>query len=364
MVESSPAKVLIVDDVESSVDELVSALGDLYDVRVAMDGQTALETAAEDRPDLILLDIIMPDMDGYEVYERLSAAPETADIPVIFLTAKTEESDEARGLAMGAMDYITKPFSLELVKARVKNHLNLKRYRDRLEDLVRERTREVVALQEVMINSLSALAETRDLETGGHILRTQRYVRVLAEHLRSHPKFRVYLSEDGIIDLLFKTAPLHDIGKVGIPDQILKKPGKLSGEEFEEMKLHTAYGRSALRNAEESMGGSTFLRIAAEIAATHHEKWNGQGYPCGLAGEDIPVSGRLMALADVYDALISRRVYKPPYSHAKAVEIITGERGKSFDPDVVDAFLANEREFRDIAYNFLDSYGERLTLGT
>ena len=186
MTDSTPAKVLIVDDVESSVDELVSALGDLYDVRVAMDGPAALEAAAGDRPDLILLDIIMPDMDGYQVCERLAAAPETAGIPVIFLTSKTEESDEARGLALGAVDYITKPFSLELVKARVKNHVNLKRYRDHLEDLVRERTREISALQEVMINSLSALAETRDLETGGHILRTQRYVRVLAEELKVH----------------------------------------------------------------------------------------------------------------------------------------------------------------------------------
>ena len=363
MTDSSPAKVLIVDDVESSVDELVSALGDLYDVRVAMDGPAALEAAAGDRPDLILLDIIMPDMDGYQVCERLAAAPETAGIPVIFLTSKTEESDEARGLAMGAVDYITKPFSLELVKARVKNHLNLKRYRDHLEDLVRERTREISALQEVMINSLSALAETRDLETGGHILRTQRYVRVLAEALKGHPKFRSYLSRDGIIDLLFKTAPLHDIGKVGVPDLILKKPGKLTPLEFEEMKQHTAYGVSALRSAEESIGGNAFLQVAAEIAMTHHEKWDGRGYPKGLAGEGIPISGRLMALADVYDALISRRVYKSPYSHKKAVDIITNEREKSFDPDVVDAFLANEQEFRTIAYHYLDSYGERLTLG-
>ena len=363
MTDSSPAKVLIVDDVESSVDELVSALGDLYDVRVAMDGPAALEAAAGDRPDLILLDIIMPDMDGYQVCERLAAAPETAGIPVIFLTAKTEESDEARGLAMGAVDYITKPFSLELVKARVKNHLNLKRYRDHLEDLVRERTREISALQEVMINSLSALAETRDLETGGHILRTQRYVRVLAEALKGHPKFRGYLSRDGVIDLLFKTAPLHDIGKVGVPDLILKKPGKLTPLEFEEMKQHTAYGVSALRSAEESLGGNAFLQVAAEIAMTHHEKWDGRGYPKGLAGEAIPISGRLMALADVYDALISRRVYKSPYSHKKAIDIITSEREKSFDPDVVDAFLANEQEFRTIAYHYLDSYGERLTLG-
>ena len=363
MTDSTPAKVLIVDDVESSVDELVSALGDLYDVRVAMDGPAALEAAAMDRPDLILLDIVMPDMDGYQVFDRLAAAPETAGIPVIFLTARTEESDEARGLALGAVDYITKPFSLELVKARVKNHVNLKRYRDHLEELVRERTEEIVGLQEVMINSLSALAETRDLETGGHILRTQRYVRVLAEALKDHPKFRDYLSRDGVIDLLFKTAPLHDIGKVGVPDLILKKPGKLTPLEFEEMKQHTAYGVSALRSAEESIGGNAFLQVAAEIAMTHHEKWDGRGYPKGLAGEGIPISGRLMALADVYDALISRRVYKSPYSHKKAVDIITNEREKSFDPDVVDAFLANEQAFRTIAFHYLDSYGERLTLG-
>ena len=226
-------------------------------------------------------------------------------------------------------------------------------------DSLRARTEEIKRTQDVTILALASLAETRDNETGAHILRTQRYVRALAEHLRHHPRFQSELADEEAIDLLFKSAPLHDIGKVGIPDAILLKPGKLDDDEFGTMKTHAALGDEALARAEKELGESSFLRYAREIALTHHEKWDGTGYPRGLVGEDIPVSGRLMAVADVYDALISKRVYKPAFPHEKAVSIIQEGKGKHFDPDVVEALLGVEQTFRDIASEFSDgAYGE------
>lgn len=357
----STFKVMVVDDVETNVDVLVDTLGKIYDVRVSMDGQSALEDIMEDPPDLVLLDIMMPGMSGYEVCERLKSHNLTRGIPVIFLTAMNEEKDEAKGLALGAVDYITKPFSPELVKARVRNHLELKRHRDNLEDLVRERTRELTLTQEVTISSLSSLAETRDPETGGHILRTQRYVRALAKKLQVHPKFRGFL-DDKTIELIFISSPLHDIGKVGVPDHILLKPGKLTDEEFEIMKKHVELGYDILRLAEAKLGRNSFMRYAKEIAFCHQEKWDGSGYPRGLKGDDIPVVGRLMAIADVYDALISKRIYKPPFPHAKAVSLMTEGRGTHFDPDMIDAFLEIEEEFREIALEYADFAEERKTL--
>lgn len=229
---------------------------------------------------------------------------------------------------------------------------------------LRARRHEVQVTQDVAILALATLAETRDNETGGHILRTQNYVRALAEHLRHHPRFRDSLSDEDI-DLLHKSAPLHDIGKVGIPDRILLKPGKLTEDEWAIMKTHPDIGREALRVAEEQFGSTSFLRHARDIAGTHHEKWDGSGYPRGLAGDAIPVSGRLMALADVYDALISKRVYKPAFSHEKARAIIVEGRGGHFDPDVVDAFLAIEDTFQAIARAHADEpeSAEGLTAG-
>lgn len=347
------SRVLIVDDNGSNVDLLVGMLDALYDVRVAMDGAGALEAVAEEKPDMILLDVMMPGMDGYEVCRRLKANPETRGIPVIFLTAMTGENEEARGLALGAVDYIAKPFSPELVKSRVNNQIELKRYRDRLEDLVRERTSELAATQEVAIYCLASLTETRDPETGGHILRTQRYVRTLAERLSRRPSYGSVL-DGATVDLLYKSAPLHDIGKVGVPDAILRKPGKLTPEEFEEMKKHTVYGMQALRVAEKRLGTNSFLRLAAEIAYSHHEKWDGAGYPRGLRGADIPVSGRIMAFADVYDALVSRRVYKEPFTHEHALSVVAEGRGTSFDPEMTDCFLAMEEDIRAIAREYPD----------
>nr|WP_319393652.1 two-component system response regulator [uncultured Desulfobacter sp.] len=361
MEEDRQFSVLVVDDTETNIDILMETLGDDYDIRVALDGESALENVEEEKPDLILLDIMMPGMDGYEVCRRLKEDPSTRDIPIIFVTAMAEEQNEAKGLALGAVDYVTKPFSPELVKARVSNHLELKKHQDHLQELVMLRTKELALTQEVTIYSLASLAETRDPETGGHILRTQRYVRALARRLKTMERFKKILTDE-VIDLLYKSAPLHDIGKVGVADGILLKPGKLTEEEFSEMKNHTIYGRDALKVAEEKLGDNSFMKYARRIAYTHHEKWDGSGYPNGLKGEDIPVSGRLMAIADVYDALISKRVYKPPFSHAKAIDIITKDSGSHFDPAMVETLLMIEDEFLHIASLLADSEEEKQAL--
>jgi putative two-component system response regulator len=311
---------------------------------------------------------MMPEMDGYEVCRRLKSDVRFWSIPVIFVTALGEVKDEALGLELGAIDYIIKPISPPIVKARVKNHLELKlakedleRQKEILEIKVQERTKELAVTQDVTIYAMASLAETRDPETGGHIRRTQDYVRALAEHIRPLPKFRDQLDLT-TLNILHKSAPLHDAGKVGVPDSILLKPGRLTEEEFEEMKKHTVYGRDTLASAEGMLGSNSFLRYAREIAYTHHEKWDGSGYPQGTKGEEIPLSGRLMAVADVYDALISKRVYKPPFNHQRAVAIMSEGRGVHFDPDLMDAFLEIEDEFRLIALEFADFEEEREAL--
>ena len=360
------ATILVVDDTPDNLTLMSGLLKDTYKVKVANNGERALKIAAtEDSPDLILLDIMMPGIDGYEVCRRLKADAKTALIPVIFLTAKAQEEDERMGLELGAVDYITKPISPPLVLARVRTHLSLKAAADFLRDKnayleseVQRRTHEVAVVQDVTIMAMASLAETRDNETGNHIRRTQNYVRALAQHLHAQGRFPEYLSA-GQITLLYKSAPLHDIGKVGIPDSILLKPGKLTPEEFEIMKSHTTLGRDAIAAAEALIDApNSFLQCAREIAYGHQEKWDGSGYPQGLKGEAIPVSARLMAVADVYDALISRRVYKEPIPHEKAVEIIRQGSGSHFDPDMVEAFLALESEFRTIAQRYADSQGD------
>lgn len=360
---NSKPSILVVDDTPDNLTLMSALLKDSYKVRVANGGERALKLAvASEPPDLILLDIMMPGMDGFEVCRRLKAEPATREIPVIFLTAKTDVEDEARGLALGAVDYITKPISPPIVLARVQTHLTLKASADFLRDKnaylegeVEKRTREVAAIQDVTIMAMASLAEARDNETGNHIRRTQLYVKELAKQLQTHPRFADFLS-DRHIALLYKSAPLHDIGKVGIPDHILLKPGKLTVDEFEIMKTHTTIGRDAIAQAGhliDTEGG--FLHIAMEIAYSHQEKWDGSGYPQGLAGDDIPVAARLMALADVYDALISRRVYKAPMPHDEAVEIIRNGKGSHFDPDMVEAFLQIQEKFLAIANRYADS---------
>jgi putative two-component system response regulator len=354
--------VLIVDDTPENLTIMNGLLKDAYHTKVANSGERALKlAAAQPKPDLVLLDIMMPGMDGYEVCGRLKADSATRDIPVIFLTAKTQVEDESRGFEVGCVDYITKPISPPIVQARVRTHLALKAAADFLRDKnaylaaeVARRTKQISIVQDVTIMAMASLAETRDQETGNHIRRTQHYVRLLALELRKQPKFAAVL-DDATIELLFKSAPLHDIGKVGIPDAILLKPGKLTPEEFEVMKTHTKFGRDAIVAAEALLDEPvSFLEYAREIAYSHQEKWDGTGYPEGLAGERIPLSARLMAVADFYDALISRRVYKPSFPHDKAVEIIREGRGKHFDPDVVDGFLAIQEACRAIAARYAD----------
>ncbi len=359
-----PPTVLIVDDTPENLELMLGLLQDDYRVLVANSGERALRLAqAPQPPQLILLDIMMPGMDGYEVCRRLKADVRTRDIPVIFLTAKSEIEDETHGLDLGAVDYLTKPISPPIVQARIRTHLTLKAAADFLRDKseflaaeVARRTREIADLQSVVVLAMASLGETRDNETGNHLRRTQHYVRSLALQLREHPRFAALLTPENI-DMLYQSAPTHDIGKVGIPDAILLKPAKLDTDEFEVMKTHTTLGFEAIVRAEASLGhGMPFLRFAKEITLSHQEKWDGSGYPQGLAGDAIPVSARLMALADVYDALISRRVYKPAFTHEQARDIIVAGRGQHFDPDVVDAFLALEDEFRNIARRFADPH--------
>jgi putative two-component system response regulator len=297
----------------------------------------------------------MPDMDGYQVCKHLKKNPLTKDFPVIFLTVKSEVADEVKGFQLGAVDYIHKPMSPPIVEVRVATHLALNQARCELtnqncllEERVQERTTELSRTKDIAIYCLASLAETRDAETGRHILRTPNYVRILAQGLKKHPRFAHYLSDE-IIEMLYKTSPLHDIGKVGIPDQILLKPGKLTPDEWEEMKKHTIYGHDVLLRAEQELGTTDFVQMAREIALTHHERWDGNGYPYRLKGNDIPISGRLMAVADVYDALISYRVYKQASTHAEAVDIIFQAAGNHFDPDIVGQFIAQQDKFHRIA---------------
>lgn len=361
MVDVKKATILAVDDTATNIEVVKGILSQDYLIQAALSGKMALKIVEKRQPDLILLDVMMPEMDGYEVCKQLKAQDSTKDIPIIFLTAKVQEDDETKGLALGAVDYITKPISPAILKERVKNHLLLKASRDLmerqneiLEERVRERTKQLAELQDVAMVAMGALAESRDPETGNHIRRTQHYVQVLAQALAKKTEYKQQLTPE-VITAMYKSAPLHDIGKVGIPDHILLKPGKLTDEEFEIMKKHTTYGRDAISAAEKSMDvADNFLIFAKEIAYSHQEKWDGSGYPEGLAGEDIPLSARLMAVADVYDALISKRVYKPAFSHEKAISIITEGRGSHFEPTMVDCFLTIADEFDEIAKRFQD----------
>ena len=361
--------ILIVDDQPENLAALGELLQPAYQVRAAVSGQRALQIAVSDlAPDLILLDVMMPEMDGYAILARLRWDVRTCNIPVIFLTARDTIEDEQRGLDLGAVDYLSKPVQPAILLARVRTQLELKQARDRLQDQnafleaeVARRMGENLLIQEVSIHALAHLAETRDPETGNHLRRTKEYMRTLARQLQSHPRFAAFLS-DRNIDLLVRSALLHDIGKVGIPDHILLKPGPLTPDEWVIMKTHSQLGSAAIEQAERDAEKPVeFLTLAKEITHWHHEKWDGSGYPDGLVGEAIPLSARLMALADTFDALISRRVYKPPMPFIQARAIIAGERGQHFDPDVVDAFLVVATEFQAIAERYGDG-GEDLIL--
>jgi putative two-component system response regulator len=366
--------ILIVDDTPTNLDVLVEVLSPFYKVLAASSGIRALEIARNVTvPDLILLDVMMPGIDGYEVLHQLQQMPKLVDIPVIFITALSSSQDEERGFELGAVDYVSKPFNPATVLARIKVHLELKAARDQLsrmnEDLeleVARRMRENLLIQELNVRALACVAEARDNETGNHIMRTSAYVEQLALELSGHERFQSALTTPQIY-IMVKAAPLHDIGKVGIPDAILLKPGSLTVEEFAVMKTHPSIGADAISRAMEqaasgnmrevadgSPGAFGFLKVARDIVLSHHERWDGSGYPVGLSGEAIPVSARLMALADVYDALRSARVYKAAMSHDKACSIIREGRATHFDPAVVDAFEARHAAFATIASKFAD----------
>ncbi len=365
--------ILIVDDNPENLTVLGELLRARYKVRAANSGARGLQLAAQQPPpDLILLDVMMPGMSGYEVLEQLRAAPETRDIPVIFTTSMGATEDEQLGLVLGAVDYITKPLRPAIVLARVHTHLELKQARDRLqrdnaslELEIGRRMRENLVIQEVTIRALARLAETRDNETGNHILRTQAYVEALARLACTHPRFATELDEPGIA-LIAKSAPLHDIGKVGIPDHVLLKPGKLDAAEWAVMKTHARLGADAIdRAVADTHQPVKFLTYAKQIALHHHERWNGSGYPDGLAGDAIPLAARLMAIADVFDALISRRVYKQALPFSEVRTMMLAERGQHFDPDLLDLFIGSFETFCAIARLHPDAAeGESALAGT
>lgn len=348
---------LIVDDNPDNLRVLGELLQGEYRVLAATGGVRALELARQrPAPDLILLDVMMPGMNGHQMLQVLRDDPGTCDIPVIFSTAMDSTEDERRGLAEGAVDYITKPLRPAVLLARVRVHLVLKQARDSLRDekvalqaelLLRRRENE--RIQDVAMRALARLAETRDNETGNHLLRTQACVEALARRACSHPRFRDALDEHAIA-LIAKSAPLHDIGKVGIPDSVLLKPGPLTPEEWVVMKTHARLGADAIAHAvADTHAPAPFLAYAHQIALHHHERWDGSGYPDGLAGDAIPLAARLMAVADVFDALISRRVYKAALDFGEVRRIMAGQRGRHFDPDLLDAFLAGFDAFCTIA---------------
>ncbi len=353
---------MVVDDVSANLavlEHMLTSQG--YEVRTFPSGELALPAAAKDPPDLILLDIMMPGMSGYEVCTRLKSEPELSDIPVLFISSLSEFGDKVSAFAVGAVDYITKPFHQEEVLARIRTQLDVRRMRRELtlqnrylQDLVQEQVREISDSQMATLIAVSKLAEHRDEETGRHIDRTRTYCKLLAEQLRTQPAFASQIT-DTYIENIYQAAPLHDIGKVGIPDNILFKPGRLTAAEFEIMKTHVDLGAQTLQTVVDRYPQNAFITLGLEITKTHHEKWDGSGYPNALAGDAIPLSGRIMAVADVYDALRSVRPYKPGFSHEESVAIILEGSGSHFDPAVIAAFISIEKEFAAIQLYLEDS---------
>jgi len=340
--ELRDCRVLLVDDTKTNIDILVQALRAQYKLGVALNGRKAVEYARTHKPDLILLDIMMPEMDGLEACAALQNMEETRSIPIIFITSMGDSEHKSRGFDNGAVDYVTKPFDVSEVKARIKTHLSLKIIRERLEqqnlrleERVRERTQEIVRTQAEIVNRLGLAAEYRDEGTGNHIKRMSEFCRVLGRALGMSSME---------LDMLAQASTMHDVGKIGISDKILLKPGKLTDEEFAIMKTHTTIGGNLL-----SGGDSELLSMARIIAETHHERYDGDGYPGGLAGRDIPLSGRIACVADVFDALISSRPYKPAWPWSKALAEIEQGAGTHFDPHLVELFLNEQDQLQRIA---------------
>lgn len=337
-----------VDDTPANLSLLHGYLGSLYKVKLINSGEKVLTLLQKEQPDLILLDVMMPGLDGYEVCRRVRANPDTRHIPILFITAKNTADDEQEALQAGGNDFITKPINPKVLMARVKTHLELKNYQDllrqenrNLEAELQQRLSDIFKLQDATLAVMISMAEFRDEDTGNHIKRTQLYIAELAkEYVDTRPDEGL---DERQIELIIKAAPLHDIGKIAIPDHILLKQGKLTPEEFEVMKTHAQKGYDMLQTAAKGMGYyGEFLNKAQEIALSHHEKWNGSGYPNGLAGEAIPLAGRMMAVVDVYDALTSHRPYKKAWSHADAMAFIQDQAGHHFDPELAIAFTRIE----------------------
>jgi len=357
-VASVDIKILVVDDSKTDRVMIENILND-YHLFLASNGIEAMDILEkEPNIDLIILDLNMPRMNGFEVLEAIGRNENYKKIITIILTNYDEMENEIRGLGLGAVDYIRKPLNLESLRKRIEIHIKLKnnsrsleRNNAILEEIVQKRTKELVLSRDITIQALIGLLEVRDIESCNHTKRTQWMIKALCEQLSNKEAYCNILS-DTYIKELFDTAPLHDIGKVGIPDSILLKPGKLTFEEFEIMKRHTTYGINALKYevAEDSI--PSFVKTAIECIGGHHEKYDGSGYPKGLKGEDIPLPGRLMAIVDVYDALISKRVYKSAFKHEEALLLIKGERGKHFDPSLVDAFLVIEEQIKEIGVKY------------
>jgi putative two-component system response regulator len=363
MKDLSQCSVLAIDDTKANLDILVNSLGDYYDLSVATNGVDALKLVEESPPDLILLDIMMPGMSGFDVLHRLQENKKTSGIPVIFLSALSEVGNKAKGFEMGAVDYITKPFQIEEVFARVNTHLKLRLAQEKLEtfnsqlqELVANQVEEISKSQHAMIFALAKLSHTRDDDTGLHLERVQHLSKILAAMLADNPEIGKDITPS-FITAIYHASPLHDVGKVGIKDSILLKPVKLTEEEFAIMKTHTTIGSTTLESVHKQYPNNEFIEMGIDIAKHHHEKWNGSGYPDGLAKESIPLSARIMALVDVYDALRARRPYKEPFTHERAVEIISAESSEAFDPVIVKAFLEINEQFDTIIRKLADSTG-------
>ncbi len=347
--------ILVVDDNVTNLKVAKAALDPHYKVTMLTSGAQVLKFLQKNVPDLILLDIEMPILDGFEVVNQLKENGQLQIAPIIFLTALTSPETEARALSMGVVDFINKPFVSETLLSRVKLHLEISDYRKNLEGIVEEKTKMVEELQNAISISIAELVGCRDGYTGEHIKRTCVYIKILVDKMRALGLYAEELNEKFVNDLL-RSAALHDIGKVGIKDEILCKPGRFTDEEFQFMKEHSRLGGETLQSAIDQTSLESFLYVARDMAFYHHEKWDGSGYFKGTSGEDIPLCARIMAIADVYDALTSRRPYKEPYSHEKAVEIITEGRGSHFQPCIVDAFLDCAEEFRRCLLNLSMSW--------
>jgi len=341
----------LVDDNRSNLVVGKNALSDSYNVFTIISGDRMFQALEKMTPDLILLDIEMPEMNGYDILERLKQDKKTSYIPVIFLTALSSNDTEIKGLSVGAVDYITKPFSPSLLRKRIELHLELSDYRNNLEQLVNEKTREVISLKNAVLKTTAELVEQRDAVTGNHIDRTQKFIEILLNAATEH---RVYESEISVLDseLILQSSQLHDVGKITIRDSILLKPGKLTKEEFEIMKTHTVFGEKIILNIMGRTAHSDFLEYARIFAVSHHEKWDGSGYPYGLKGEEIPLLGRILAIADVYDALVTDRPYKKAFPHYVAASAIIAGRGSHFDPALVDLFEKVSDDF-EVVHNSL-----------